>query len=250
MLRAIIIDDEDHCIRRLQALLETHCTHLVKLLASCATVADGINSISRYQPDLIFLDIHVGDESGFDVLQRLPESSFDVIFTTAYDKYAIQAIRFSAADYLLKPVLADDLVIAIETVKKKRENAGRHKEFETLIQNLVKPSEKPEKMAVPTLAGLELLVISDIVRCQSNGNYTTIHLRNKNTILVAKTLKDFEIFLSEHGFFRVHNSHLINLATVKKYQKGKGGYVVLEDNTEIEVSSRRKEELLLKISSF
>ena len=105
-------------------------------------------------------------------------------------------------------------------------------------------------MAVPTLAGLELLVISDIVRCQSNGNYTTIYLRNKTTILVAKTLKEFEIFLGEHGFFRVHNSHLINLATIKKYQKGKGGYVVLEDNTEIEVSSRRKEELLLKISSF
>lgn len=246
MLKAIIIDDEAHCINRLEELLKEYCGEIIHLAGSYQSVNEGITGILKLQPDLVFLDVQMNDKSGFDLLKELREINFEIIFTTAYEKYAVQAFKFSAIDYLLKPVDADDLISAINKVNKKISGTEISEKINTLFHNL-KNNQASQKISIPTLDGLIFLDINDIIRCQSQINYSIIFLKDKQKITVAKTLKEFEELLSDYNFYRVHNSHLINLAYIKKYNKGKGGSISMTDHSEVEVSSRRKEGLLKRL---
>lgn len=250
MVDTIIIDDERHCIDHLSGLLSTYCGSMIRLAGSAGTVEDGWRTILELQPQLVFLDIQLKEETSFELLNRFPVIDFDIIFVTAYEKYAIRAFKFSAIDYLLKPVDPDDLRQAVSRLQQKRSKEEIAKRFETLSYNLRNAPALPRRISVPTMKGLEFLPVQDIIRCESHINYTSIFLMTGQKLTVARTLKEFEELLSEHNFFRVHNSHLINLAWIKSYNKGKGGSVSMTDNTEIEVSTRRKDELLKRMAEL
>jgi two-component system, LytTR family, response regulator len=244
MIRAIIIDDEAHCIERLSRLIETYCKAEILLMDSFSNVEEGIAGTKRLRPDLVFLDVQIKDKTGFDYLQGFIEINFAVIFTTAFEKFAMQAIKFSAVDYLLKPIDADDLKESIVKLKIQISLEDKAKKFDTLLHNL---EGKRKRIVVPTMNGFSYFDIDTIIRCQSDVNYTTIFINDNSKLMVAKTLKEFEEMLQEHGFLRVHNSHLVNLNYIQSYVKGKGGYLVMKDKTEIEVSTRRKDELMKMI---
>ncbi|HVV56607.1 MAG TPA: LytTR family DNA-binding domain-containing protein [Mucilaginibacter sp.] len=250
MIKAVIIDDEQHCTDRLASLLDRYCRQSISLEGSYGSVEEGLQGIAETQPDLVFLDIQLGELTGFDLLGRLPEIGFEVIFTTAYDSYAIKAFKFSAVDYLLKPIDPDDLLQAVGKLQKVMYTHELSAKFDTLLHNLKNGSGVSKRITIPTAKGLVFVPVSDIVRCEADINYTTVYLKDKQQIVVAKTLKEFEEMLSEHNFFRVHNSHLISLDHIKSYQKGKGGYVILDDNTPIEVSTRRKDLFLKRMEEM
>lgn len=248
MIKALIIDDEQHCISRLQQLLQRNHVSEIELLGNCATVKDGLKAINQWQPNLIFLDVQIHDRTGFELLSEAAPVNFKVIFTTAYDKFAIQAIRHSAIGYLLKPIDEDDLAEAVQ----KLQDISTHetKAMSELINHNLNPKNKRKRITIPSGNELVFIDIDDIVRCHSDINYTTIILKNGHKIVVAKTLKEFEEILNHYSFYRIHNSDLINIAYIKSYKKGKGGSVLLTDGTELEVSTRRKEDFLKIMSHF
>jgi len=250
MIRAVIVDDEQHCISRLTDLLNRHCKQTVTIAGAFGSVDEAITGIINLKPDLVFLDIQLHEQTGFDMLAQLPHIDFEVIFTTAYDNYAIQAFKFSAVDYLLKPIDPDDLVQAVNKLQKILDQQQLTEKFSALFHNLKTADNTSKKITVATNKGLLFLQISDIVRCEADVNYTTIFLKDKQQIMVAKTLKEFEDMLSDHNFFRIHNSHLINMDYIKSYHKGKGGYVTLADNTSLEVSTRRRDLFLKRIEEM
>lgn len=247
MTTAILIDDEQHCIDRLKHLITTHHEKEITFLGAFLTVEDGIKAIQELKPHLVFLDVQIHDRTGFDLLKSVDRTSFDVIFTTAYEKFAVQAFRFSALDYLLKPIDKDDLSFAIQKFKEKAIKNDTAARLEILFHNLKNIQGVSKKICVPVTTGLVFLEIDEIIRCESETNYTTLHLKDKKKLVVAKTLKEFEELLSDFRFFRIHNSHLINLTYIKAYNKGKGGFVTLTDNSTIEVSTRRKDDFLKAI---
>lgn len=247
MIDAIIIDDEEHCIQRLSKLLSGHCADLVAVRAHCNTVQEGIKRINEIKPSLVFLDVMLNNETGFDLLRQIPEVNFEVIFITAHDKYAIEAFRFSALDYLLKPVDPDELEAAINKLRKKVSASETAQKLDTLFKNLSAQQHMQKRIAVAGISGTDFIQIGDIMRCQSEGNYTVIFLKDNRKITVARTLKEFEDLLCEYDFFRVHNSHIVNLAFVKTYSKGKSGSLIMTDDTEIEVATRRREEFMKKM---
>lgn len=247
MIRSIIVDDEPHCSNRLEELLRNYCRQTVQVIGTFDTIEKAIAGIAGLKPDLVFLDIQLHDQTGFDLLSQIPKIDFEVIFVTAYDNYAIKAFKFSAIDYLLKPVDPDDLLQAVDKLQRVMQHQELTEKFGALLHNLKANSPATRKITVPTSKGLVFLSIDDIIRCEASVNYTTIFLKDKQQLMVAKTLKDFEDILSDYQFFRIHNSHLINLNYIKTYHKGKGGYVVLADNTSLEVSTRRKDLFLKKI---
>lgn len=247
MINAIIIDDERHCIRRLEKLLDNDRN--TRLLGSYTTFDTGILGIRELRPDLVFLDIQIHEKTGFDLLNELDEVSFEVIFVTAFDTYAVRAFRFSAVDYLLKPIDEDDLNTALEKVEEKLMGRDFERKMENLLGNINR-KDVDKKISIPTFDGLEFIQVSDIIRCQADVNYTHVYLKDQGKITVSKTLKSFEELLSECNFFRVHNSHLINLDYIQKFTKGKGGYVTMTDNAHIQVSSRRKDEFLKAIMAI
>lgn len=246
MIKAIIIDDEQHCIDRLSHLLQQYHTGTIQLLPPASSVKEGIRLIKENKPQLIFLDVQIHDRTGFDLLRECGPVDFKIIFTTAYDKFAIQAIKFSAMGYLLKPIDEDDLQEALD--KLKEISTEQTSLMAGVIESNLKQPEKKKRITIPTGNELLFLNIEDIIRCHSDVNYTTIFKNDKQKIVVAKTLKEFEELLSEQDFFRIHNSELINLNYIKSYNKGKGGSVILTDGTELEVSTRRKEDFLKRMS--
>lgn len=240
-LKAIIIDDEQHCHNRLLQLLNNISG--IEVVNAYFSVDDALANIHDQQIQVVFLDVQIADKTGFDFLKALPSIPFEVIFTTAFDKYAVQAFKFSAVDYLLKPIDAEELMGALSKVNQKLAAKDFSRKMDTLFSNLVE-KDPHKKVSIPTADGFEFVELSEIIRCQGDVNYTHIYLKNNYKITVSKTLKYFEELFAEANFFRVHNSHLINLAYIKKYAKGKGGYVTMADNTHIEVSTRRKDEFL------
>ncbi len=243
MIKAVIIDDEQHCIDRLQMLISTYCKQEVTVIHYWNNVPDALLEIDKHKPDLIFLDIHVGAYTGFDFIKEFTRKNEYIIFTTAFEKYALQAFKLSATDYLLKPIDKDDLLDALEKITLKNKSEIRDDKMNALLYNYTNFSSQ-KKIAIPTTNGLSFIKVDDVVRCESDVNYTIIHLKDKKKLVVAKTLKDFEEIFTPLGFFRIHNSHLINLAYIKAYNRGKGGSVIMEDDSELEVSTRRKEEFL------
>jgi len=246
MLKAIIVDDEQHCIDRIDTLLQPYA-NLMVLLGSYNTVADAIRCIHEEQPDVVFLDVHLHNETGFDLLHQLEKISFEIVFTTAYDTYAVEAFRFSALDYLIKPIDPADFAGTMERITLKSGQRDMAKKIEVLFHNFEHKLNKAKKIAIPTLEGLTLLHVHEIIRCQSDGNYTNVYLNTAKKITATKTLKYFEDLLDGDNFFRIHKSHYININYVDKYLKGKGGYVQMTDGAPIEVAVRRKEEFLRKL---
>jgi two-component system LytT family response regulator len=244
MITAIIVDDEEHCMNRLRSLIMDQFTQNIQLIGCFYTVDEALAGIKKLQPGLVFLDVQIHEKTGFDLLKQADHTNFEVIFTTAHEKYAVQAFKFSAIDYLLKPIDAGDLKSALEKLNEKMSKNDKSKKIEALLHNIQSASKR---ICVPVIKGLVFLQITDIIRCQSEINYTNIFLKDKQKLLVAKTLKEFEEMLVDYNFFRVHNSHLINLAYIKSYNKGKGGYITMMDNSSIEVSTRRRDDFLKKM---
>lgn len=243
MIRAIIIEDEPLSQEMLTLLLQRHKAD-IEIMDTCSNPADGIDSIARHQPDLIFLDIQMPKMNGFDMLKKISNINFEVIFTTAFDQYAINAIRTSALDYLLKPVDDEDLTAAIEKCKERMMEKKTKHQFENLFNNLTNKNPLDKTIALSASDGISFVKMSDILRVEANGRYAKFYLLNKETILVSKTLGDFEEILSANQFYRIHDSSIINLNHVKKYIRGDGGTVLLSDNTELDVARRRKDEFV------
>ncbi len=247
-IKAIIVDDEKWGRVNLAALLRECCPE-VNVIAEASSADEAIKLIHKSELDLLFLDIEIPKKTGFDILNEIKPINFEVIFCTAHNHYAIKAFKFNAVDYLLKPIDETELVKA---VKRAEENIQRKKSapsnLESLLQNLSSPEKKIDKIAVRLFEGFVFISIAQIIRCHSDGNYTTIYQVNNEKTVVAKSIKDYEDLLSEHGFYRIHNSDLINLAHIKSYQKEDGGYLTMSDEVKIEISRRRKDGFLELIS--
>lgn len=244
-INAIIVDDELYSCESLATLLERYCPH-VAVIDICNSGEEALQSIQRQQPDLLFLDIEMPHMNGFEMLKHLGAVKFQLIFTTSYDQYAIKAIRFSALDYLLKPIDREELIAAVQKAIQKIEQT-LPQQLNILLQKLSGTSTATQKIALPTLEGLQLIPVDSIIRCASDSNYTHIFLRQKQKITVSKTLKEIGEMLEDYTFLRVHHSHLVNLNEIEKYVKGEGGYLVMSDGSAVDVSKSRKEILLRKL---
>ncbi len=242
MLKVVIIDDEDHIRDTLINMLEMNCPD-VRVVGQASGVVSGIAAIKELQPELVFLDIQMKDGTGFDLLYGLPSIDFKVIFITAYDQYALQAFRFSAVDYLLKPVNPEQLKEAVI-------RAGNlihdhfNKQMKVLEENLKSVSNKNKKIILRTTESIHLLDVGNIICCDSDSSYTTVHTVEGEKIIVSKTLKEYEEMLTECGFYRVHKSYLINLLHIKRFDRQDGGYIILTNDLKIPVASRKREEML------
>lgn len=246
MIRTILVDDETDSIRVLQRLLNAYCPE-VEVIGTADGVETALNVIQMARPDLVFLDIEMTHGNAFDLLNQLQPITFQIIFVTAFDNYAIRAFKYSALDYLLKPVDIDDLREAVKRAATKVQGKNFLDQMETLLYNMETFQLSQQKMAVPTLTGLVFIPIKDILRFEANGSYTTIYLTSKEEIIATRNIKEYEDLLPAAIFCRVHNSHIINLHKIQKYHKGRGGYVIMEDGSNIEVASRRREEFLRRL---
>jgi two-component system LytT family response regulator len=239
----IIVEDEKHQQEALTKMLEEFPEFQLYGIAS--SVADARHLIAAVKPDLVFLDVQLGQQKAFEILEDMDGIPFGIIFTTAFEEHAVRAFRFSAIDYLLKPVVREELETALEKFKHVREPAAQLLNIQNMLTNRhLVPAQ--QKMVLPTLTGFLYVPIKDIVRCESDNTYTTFFTIDKRKIVVSKTLKEIEHMLTEsdYRFFRVHNSHLINLDCITEYFRGEGGIVKMSDGSQVDVSRRRKDEFL------
>jgi two-component system, LytTR family, response regulator len=245
MIRAVIIDDEKDSIDTLKWKLENYCPE-VSVISSFEKPADGVSYLKKNPVDLLFLDIEMPMLTGFDVLEELGRDiSFDIIFITAYDNFGIQAVKFSALDYLLKPVQNKELKEAIDKHLKKSQQKIPSEQIDLLLNNVqAERKGKRGRIALASKESIEFVDPNDIVVCEANSNYTNVYLIEGRKRVISKTLKDFEEMLMQFDFFRPHNSHLINLGRVKEFIRGDGGYLVMENKMKIPVSKNKKEELM------
>jgi two-component system, LytTR family, response regulator len=246
VIDTVIIEDEVKTRGLLKSLLKEYCPD-VELRGEADSVETGLELIEKLNPTLVFLDVELGEGNAFDLLTRLPKKNFHIIFTTAHDHYAVRAIKFSAIDYLLKPINSIDLKAAVEKVKSKSTDT-LFNNVKMLMTNFSPPGEKQsEKIALPTFDGHIFVNLNDIIRFEAEGNYSYVYTTDGNKIMVSKTLKDFEDFINPGDFVRIHHAHIINLKHVKRYVKGRGGFVIMDDGSKAEVSTRKKEEFLHKM---
>lgn len=251
-IKAIIVDDEQHCIDALQTMLQKKCPE-VNVLGGVNSVKAARELIMEVQPDVVFLDVEMPHQNGFELLKLFDRITFDVVFTTAYEQYALKAIKFNALDYLLKPFSVKELQDAVQKCISRRNNQqGEHttSPLEMFLQNMKTLHQTHKKIALPTINGLVFMPVQQIVRCESTGNYTRIFFTDKKNLMVSRPLKEFEELLTEMDFFRIHNSHLINLQQMQSYIQGEGGFALMSDGTQVEVSRRRKAEFLKKAMQF
>ncbi len=244
MINVIIIDDEKNALDVLEMQLNNYCAD-VHIVCKCDGGEKGIAAIKKHNPDLIFIDIEMPHKNGFDVLKETSQFNYDVIFTTAYDQFAIKAFKFSAIDYLLKPIDIIELQEAVEKVKSKKGGTNLDEKIQLLFTQLQPKNEKlTHKIAIPIGDGMELLEPDDIIRCESDSNYTHIFLLNGKKITLAKTLKDVAENIEGSPFYRIHQSHFINMNHVAKFVKGDGAYVIMKDGTQIAISRNKKEAFM------
>jgi len=244
-IKAILIDDELNSLQNLRQKLEGFCPD-VSILAVSQRPEEGLLLIRQHQPDVVFLDIEMPRMSGFRMLEELGEYDFDIIFTTAYNHYSIDAIRISAFDYLVKPIGIEELQQAVERLGRRLKIQTKEK-IDILKRSLSENKTQDDKIAISTTEGIEFVPIRSIIHIESKSNYSKIFLTENKSITVSKILKDFEEMLLPYNFYRVHNSHLINLNYIQKYVRSQGGHVQLEDGTIIDISRRKKEEFLKMI---
>lgn len=241
MMRCVIIDDEPNNILNLQLMLQKHCANVS--VAATATHADeAITVIKQHQPDVVFLDIQMPGKNGFQLLQSLPQLDFEIIFVTAYDQYGIQAVKFAALDYLLKPIKIEELQQAVNKAAEKSTAKKQNLQLQNLIE-LLKQSNKKEEQRIALSSAKETRFIETrhIIRCESLNNYTTFYIDNGEKIVISKPIYEYEELLQEYGFIRCHQSHLVNKKMIRSWLKKDGDYLLLEDGTEVPVSRQKKE---------
>jgi two-component system, LytTR family, response regulator len=244
-MRALLVDDEPKNVRILKTLLQNYCPQ-VNIIGEAGDAEAAFAAIKTLQPELVFLDIEMPHGNAFDLLNKLMPVNFEVIFITAFDNYSLKAFKYSALDYLLKPVDIEELKAAVNKAMGKIHSHQLNHQIEYLISNFRGGQSLLQKIALPTADGIAFLNVDDIIRCEANGNYTYFYLGNKDKVVASKNIKEYEDILPANIFCRIHNSHIINLNRVKKYHKGRGGYIIMEDGSNLEVASRRRDEFLAK----
>lgn len=241
MLKAVLIDDDQSNLDGLQSKLTKHCPR-VEVAALCTNGAEGIHAIETLKPDIVFLDIEMPVMNGFVMLQQLEYRDFELIFVTAYDHYAIKAIRYSAMDYLVKPVIAEELIAAVEKAEAARTRHQAPQQMELLLEML--QTKTPRLLTIPSSDGLKFINIEEIAHLEASNNYTVICLTGNRKFLVSRTLKDFEDLLPRDRFVRIHQSYIINKYCIDRYIRGEGGQVVLNTGVVLDVAKRKKTEFL------
>lgn len=243
-MTAIIIDDEKHCSESLRLMLEEY-TPQVEVVAEANDPFQGLGLLTARKPDILFLDVEMPHLNGFDLLSKVQGLNFETIFTTAHDEFAVKAFKHNAIDYLLKPVDDQELIEAVTKAQERLQSSDLHFKFHALLNQLDKaPLTSQEKISLPSMEGLEFIRLQDIVRCESDGNYTHVILTNGSKLLVSRTLKEIEDSLPEMDFVRVHHSHLINLRHIQRYQKGVGGVLEMTNGEHVSVSRSKKNDFL------
>ncbi len=248
MLQCIIIDDEMNCIETLQLILQKKFADKITVAGFTAQPKEAVSLINDLHPDLVFLDVEMPNLNGIQLLQSLRQITFQVIFTTAHQHYALQAIRLNALDYLLKPINLEELAAAIQKCISRKQQQGS--ELVTSFLQQLKANSTTKKIAIPSDNTVQFVPISEIIRIESNSNYSTVFFTSHTKILVAKTLKEFEDQLTDHNFLRVHHSHLINLEHVIGYKNQDGGYIIMQGNDSIEISRRKKQEVMQRLHTL
>jgi two-component system LytT family response regulator len=246
LIKAILVDDEIDSNRILQTLLENYCP-LVRVAGMADGVETAVRLIREVDPDLVFMDIEMTEGNAFDLLNRLQPIQFHVIFVTAFDNHAVRAFRYNAIDYLLKPVNIRELCAAVDKIPGKLAETNVLERVQNLLEQMRETNPGEKKMAVPTANGLSFVALRDIIRLEACGSSTVIYLGDKTKINATISIKEYEEILPETLFFRIHHSHIINLNKIKSYQKGRGGYVTMEDDSFIEVASRRRESFMQRL---
>jgi len=249
MIRCILVDDETDSLEVMQMLLKTYCPQ-VKVEAVCNNAEQGIEAINRFRPDVVFLDIEMPNMNGFDMLEKFDKLFFDVVFVTAYHQFAIRAFRYSALNYLLKPVDADDLTDTIRRIETTK-SAPLKEQMELLLQSVHNTANQTiGRIALTTSYGMLFVETSNIIYCESDNNYTSVKMTDGKKITVSKTMKEIDDTLSGPDFYRIHNSFLINLNHIKKFVRGEGGYVIMDDDTMVGISRTKKQAFLELFSKF
>lgn len=253
MITAVLIDDDSNLRNGMRELLAFYAPDIT-IVGEAEDVATGVDVMDKLKPQVVFLDIQLNDGTGFDVLEKIAakngKTTSHIVFITAHEEYAIKAFRFSALDFLLKPVDIDELEIVIAKIRETVDKKDNYAHIDLLLENIRKKVDTYKRIALTTAEGIHLFEVSDIIRCESEDNYTTFYIKNNKPVVISKTLKEYEEMLSEYGFERIHQKHLINLAYLKSYVKRDGGYVVMTDNTELPISPRKKERLQELIKAF
>lgn len=246
MYNAVIVEDEMHSRELLRNMVAMFCTD-IQVIATAASVNEGVTAIKTHKPDIVFLDIEMQTGTGFDLLQQFPQPEFDVIFTTAFNHYAVKAIKFSAVDYLLKPIDPEELRAAVDKVLVKRKDNVSKGTLEVLMNYLKKQVNTPQTITLATADGHEFIPLQDIIYIEANGPYSTFFIKSDRKIMVSKNLKEYETLLSDHNFLRIHNSHIINIGEVRRMIKTDGGYAVMSNGAQLIISPKRKEDFLRMI---
>jgi two-component system LytT family response regulator len=247
MIKALLVDDEIHCLDTLEMILADYCPE-VQIIGRCVSGEKALESIDKLKPELVFLDIEMPLMNGFELLENYTQIPFSVIFTTGYDQYAIKAIRFSALDYLLKPIDPKELVSAVHKVNVQK-NLPSKDQFQMLKDHYLHKESTFKKLAIPTIEGFELIPIDQLVYCEANDNYSHLFLKNGTKVTACRTLKEIEEQLEDFdSYLRVHHSYIVNLNEAKKYIRGDGGYLVMSNGSTINVSRSRKDMLLNKFN--
>jgi two-component system LytT family response regulator len=245
--KAFIVEDEVLNRDFLKNLLQEFCPQ-IELVGAAMTLEEAVTSIDTLAPQIVFMDIELQTATGFDVLQQVKDTGFEVIFTTAYDHYAIKAIKFSAIDYLLKPINFEELTKAVDKAIDSLKLKQKEDKLELLLKNIRRSAGEDFSISLATSEGIEFIPLSQIIRLEAKGPYTTFFLKNGHHLMVCKNLKEYELLLTEHGFFRLHNSYMVNMKEVKKMVKADGGYAVMNDDAMIAISPRKKEEFMALMS--
>lgn len=247
MTRTILVDDELRGINTIKKILELHCPD-VTVVACCQSADEAKKQIRELQPDLVFLDIAMPGKTSIEMLGEMEAINFQVIFVTAHNEYSIQAFKYSAVDYLLKPVHENELVNAVERATKKIAQGQKNKNLEVLLHNLqLQKGMADIKICIHSLKGFSVLLLSEIVCCESEGSYTIFHLSNGEKITTSKSIIEYELMLEENDFMRIHRSFLINVQHVKSYERGEGGTLTLSNGKEVDVSRRKKDVFIQKM---
>jgi two-component system, LytTR family, response regulator len=243
MMTAVIVDDEAKSRETIQKMIALYCKN-ISLVGEAEDVISAFEVINRLKPDLLFLDIKLKNKTGFDLLKFFESIDFKIIFITAFDEFAIKAFKFSAVDYILKPVCPDDLIAAVDKVEKLHQKEEFNKTLGALLNNMEQKKHEQKKMILRTAENIHVIELCNIIRCEADQNYTIFHLSDGKKIMVSQTLKEYDELLDGCDFFRVHQSHLVNIRFIDHFVKGDGGYLIMKDKSSVPVSYRKKDQLL------
>jgi two-component system LytT family response regulator len=249
MIKAIIVDDEKRARETIRSLVELYCKNTT-VVAEAENITQAEEAITKHHPDLIFLDISMPGGNGFELLKKYTTLSFKVIFITAHNEFAVKAFKYSALDYLLKPINPDELIAAVDKAESLIEKENLNQRLEIFMSNMESKHTDVKKIVLKTSESIHIINVNDIIRCEADRNYSSFFLTNKKPILVSTTLKDYDELLSSFHFFRVHQSHLVNLNHIERYEKKEGGCLIMKDGSTVPVSVRKKEELLILLQNI